>query len=84
MLEILTTLREMPRDLTDPYEQARALVFASGLNANDIIKLSIISKTTYYRIKTGGEAELRQSNQQTIARLARGYEELLKLTDKVN
>ncbi len=31
MLEILTTLRELPRDLTDPYEQARALVFASGL-----------------------------------------------------
>ena len=77
MLQNLANLRQLPRELKDPYAKAYALMFQSGLPAKDVTTLSLISNSTYYRIANGGQPELRQSNKPTINRLAEGYDRLL-------
>jgi hypothetical protein len=79
MLENLAQLRDLPRDLTEPYDKAKTLLFESGLPAQDVVELSLISMSTYYRIKNGGEKELKLSNQPTVRRLAEGYDKLVTL-----
>lgn len=82
MLEHLESLRQMPRDLTENFDKANALIFKSGLSRADVSALTSISIPRVHSIYRGGIKELERVTPATLITLAQGYDKLVIELDK--